>query len=218
MFGSWPDIGHDRSNEYLRKIETAREGGSLPMRDHAAFMARDVLTKEYSWAIPTEEAIGEICTQCLTWRLRSLISIGAGTGFWEHLIQVEMGKREPHFGVEAWDSHPPRGGENSYHHTREWHPILEGDVGAPSSALCASLARDDSALFLCWPPYAKPVAADALRLFGGKLVVYLGEGEGGCTADDAFHRMLRQGWQRISEADLPQWPGIHDWLSIWLRR
>lgn len=72
-------------------------------------------------------------------------------------------------------------------------------------------------LLLCWPPYDSKMASQCLRAFQGDSVAYVGEHEGGCCADDAFFKALEKGWENVREVDLPQWPGMHDYLSIWRR-
>ena len=77
--------------------------------------------------------------------------------------------------------------------------------------------REAWTLMLCWPPYWSPMAEHALRLHRGDHVVYIGDGEGGCTATDAFHEQLAARYEQVGRIQLPQWPGLHDDLEIWER-
>jgi hypothetical protein len=73
-------------------------------------------------------------------------------------------------------------------------------------------------LFMCWPEYAADWAYKALMRFQGDHLVYVGEGYGGCTADDNFHKELNENWDEVQLIALPQWFGLHDYLSIHKRK
>jgi len=60
------------------------------------------------------------------------------------------------------------------------------------------------------------MASDTLRQFRGDTLIYIGEGEGGCTADDMFFDRLDE-WKHIETIDIPQWDGIYDRLSVYQR-
>jgi hypothetical protein len=73
-------------------------------------------------------------------------------------------------------------------------------------------------MFLCWPPYDTRMAEEALRAYAGNAVVYVGEGYGGCTANDAFHERLKADFECVYSVELPRWFGIHDHMTIWRRK
>jgi hypothetical protein len=50
------------------------------------------------------------------------------------------------------------------------------------------------------------------------MVVYIGEHWWGCTATDAFHRLLDNEWEKINEIAIPQWDGIHDRVFVYKRK
>jgi len=76
----------------------------------------------------------------------------------------------------------------------------------------------DRTLFLCWPPYDTPMGLGHLVAHAGNWFIYVGEGSGGCTGDDAFHEYLREHFECVERVEIPQWDGIYDDLSIWARR
>ena len=91
--------------------------------------------------------------------------------------------------------------------------VESGDVAAAES--------EAEALVLCWPGYEDPMAVRALRAFRGGLLVYMGEGRGGCTADDAFFEELRGGWTLLyedREAGGGVIPGLDDAWQLYERR
>ena len=73
----------------------------------------------------------------------------------------------------------------------------------------------DSEILVCsWPPYKGRTFADACRRWGpDKPIVYIGESEGGCTANDTFfhHFVLMKEPPTIP---LMAWKGLHDEVQI----
>jgi len=153
---------------------------------------RDELVEEYSWGIPTHEAIETIV------EYGPIVEVGAGTGYWAWCIGQLGGV------VVATDADPP---ESTYRHVAAY------DARRRVHAMVAE--ELDAALLLVWPPYDDPMAADALEAYPGETVIYVGEGRAGCTADDRFHRLLYQDWQLIETVDIPTYLGLHDRLEVW---
>jgi hypothetical protein len=62
-------------------------------------------------------------------------------------------------------------------------------------------------LIVSWPPYSESGATQALKkLKVGTRIVYIGEGDGGCTGDDEFHKIIRIHESMV----IPNWYGLHD--------
>jgi hypothetical protein len=77
----------------------------------------------------------------------------------------------------------------------------------------------DRALFLCWPSFDDPWAAQALACYAGDLLIYAGEGEGGCTADDEFFKLLEAEWDELEYSPRHvTYRGIHDYLTAYRRK
>jgi hypothetical protein len=161
------------------------------------FKARHGMCREYSFAIPTAEAIREVA------KLSPLIEIGAGSGYWASLLEKSGAT------VEAFDKFPK---ENKYKFTKTYTNIKTADE---------KILKDfpeNYNLFLCWPNYDNDFAYKALSLFKGDKLAYIGEGEGGCTGNDQFHGLLKHDWEEIKSINIPQWDGIHDRLTIYQRK
>jgi hypothetical protein len=161
------------------------------------YAERRILIARFAWAIPCEKALLTIEDYA------PIIEIGAGSGYWAFLLR-QMG-----VDVVAYDHKP--GGNRGAWHTHRWSPVLVGSAGK-------ARLHPDRALFLCWPPYKSSFAYDALCLYQGRTILYVGEGRGGCTADDAFHGELAKNWDEVETVDLPQWPGVHDYLNVWRKK
>jgi len=184
-------------NPYLREYQTSesvKDRYSLRL-----YHERESCVKKYSWAIPTDEAIAQLV------KYSPIIEIGAGLGYWAALAHIQGCV------YDAYDQDISN--KNAYvaDDATPWFPVREGSI--PELA-----DHPGSTLFLCWPDYDSSFAFDALKAYKGERVIYVGEGEGGCTGDDAFHERLNRKWNHIGNVELPQWPGIHDFMSIWERK
>lgn len=151
---------------------------------------REELVHKYSWAVPNEEALAKIAS------FSPIIEIGAGTGYWAKRIVDHGGK------IVAFDRHPE---------AHKHYNVAKGDWRAVS-------IYPDHTLFLCWPPYNESLAYDCLHAYKGKHIIYVGEHDGGCTANDKFHKILEDKWETIEIIDIPQWWGIHDRVYICRRK
>ncbi len=188
---------------------------------------REQLIQTYGFGIPTAEAIQAI----RRWSPAGVVEIGAGTGYWAHLLH----QRE--IDVVAFDVEPAPSSQSAWFAgTRPWHPVHRGDHGHAGH-------HPARTLLIVWPTKNETWAAEALQLYhvaGGECFVYVGEGPGGRTGDDVFHARLgeltacaqcRYGsmtspcicsvdalWQRAEDISLPHWPHCDDNLHIYIRR
>ncbi len=159
---------------------------------------RTELRRVYSYAIPEWGAVRALLD------LSPIVEIGAGNGYWAKILAGAGAD------VIAYDAYPATW-TNNYVNGIEWFPVIHGNAFAAGM-------HPGRVLFLCWPPYDDPMAHDALvthRAAGGTRVAYIGEGYGGCTADDAFHDALARDYTKTAEQSLPQWDGLHDRLLIY---
>lgn len=93
-----------------------------------------------------------------------------------------------------------------------YHPVIQGGTGA-----VAYPENEGRALFLCWPPYDRDMAVETLRAYPGDMLIYIGEGEGGCTGNDDFWQLLAKEWEWGAGGPLHQWWGLHDHLETYRR-
>jgi len=150
---------------------------------------REELVEEYAWAIPNHEAIETVA------RCDPILEVGAGNGYWAHLL------RQIDVDVLATDLNAST--------DQEWSPVRKAD------------ARDvvpdypDRTLLMVWPSYSESWATETLGAYQGDTCIYVGEGRGGCTADDRFHQMLHEEWGLTETVRIPQYTGIRDRLEVW---
>lgn len=163
------------------------------------FEEREKYFRQYSFALPDPQALQVIK------KYSPIIELGAGTGYWAKLLN-EIGCL-----VLAYDKHIT--GNHYFKEKVGYHySVMEGDESVLDSY------TEEYNLFLCWPDYDCEWAFNALKCFKGQYVIYIGEGYGGCTADDDFHEELERYWERVEEHDLKQWWAIHDELTVYKRK
>ncbi len=154
---------------------------------------RDVLTKEYAWAVPNEKALETLLA------LSPLVEIGAGGGYWAYELR-KLGAD-----IIAYDIDPEP--DSNPFIAKNWTEVLKGGPEKVNG-------HHDRTLFLCWP-YMDPMAYECLKRYRGACVAYIGESEGGCNASEPFFRRLYNKWSEVETIRIPQYWGLHDYLGIW---
>jgi hypothetical protein len=172
------------------------------------FIVRDSLVKKYSWAIPNQEAIDYLVS------LSPIVEMGAGTGYWAYLITQAGGDiiafdKQPHYNLQATPFSRRMEANN------QWTEVLQGECTRLKSTL---VRYPDRTLFLCWAPYNDNFAYRCLKTYKGNKLVVVGEGWGGCTANDKFFSLLDKEWEVDKEIEIPQYSGIHDYLVGYVRK
>lgn len=169
---------------------------------YGAGLARTALCSRYTWSIPSPGDIAWIKQEL---HGRAVVEIGAGAGYWAW----QLGQAG--IDVAAYDPHEP-GPENRFARHRLYTQVNPGDHTATG-------LHPDRALMLCWPSYGADFAELALRAYEGDMVIYIGEGESGCCADDGFFAALEAGFEESgSSPHHVTWDGIHCRLAVWRRR
>lgn len=160
------------------------------------------LATRYAWSIISPGDVAWLVEQL---NGRAVVEVGAGTGYWAW--QLEQAGVD----VAAYDPHPPAD-DNPYCKAGTYTTVLRDDASAVKH-------HQDRALLMVWPPYGGEHARHALSVYEGDLLIYAGEGWGGCTADDGFYELLDAEWDEVSVA--PQhvtWWGIHCRLAAYRRK
>ncbi|MHB9857687.1 hypothetical protein [Streptomyces sp. YIM S03343] len=164
--------------------------------------SRDHLAKHYAWSIVSPADVTWMTEQLGG---RAVVEIGAGTGYWAW--QLEQAGVD----VAAYDPNPPAD-DNRYCKAGPYTTVLPDDATAVKH-------HQDRALLMVWPPYGGEHARHALSLYEGDLLIYAGEGWGGCTADDGFYELLDAEWAEVSVAPRHvTWWGIHCRLTAYARK
>ncbi len=145
-----------------------------------------------------------------------VLEAGCGSGYLSREL-TRLGV--PTFAVDCCDFREPRAEGQGYPISAVYQQDALGDASTFVSARFG-------AILLTWPPYSKPFALHvAQAMLPGQLLVYEGEGVGGCTADkDFFDFMGDVGlWERLPEASSRlnavhvTLDGLHDRWMVWKR-
>lgn len=186
----------------------------------------DEATRQYSFAVPSPEAVAAIAEHSP----QGVVEIGAGLGYWAQVLS------DAGIDVIAYDVAPPPSPQNQWYAGREpFHPVEQGDAAAAGG-------HPERTLLIVWPTRNETWASEALahhHQAGGTTVAVVGEPPGGVTGDDVFHAMLgnlpecvacRYGlttsactcavpvlWSSVETVEIPRWEGMDDALTISVR-
>ena len=190
-----------RPQEGLVRIpELVRTGRGIPSIHQ--FYDRNLFCQTISWAVPSLEALEAI--KAFFWAKKQIVEIGAGLGLWSYLLQrlmgvdiipVDLDIESEGFVQYSMADQPP---------FTEIHPL--DSIGEPD------------ALLFCWPSYDEPWAAWYLQKHMPGAVAYIGEGCGGCTADETFHEILYEEYVEVGMVSIPTWGSVHDRLTLWRKK
>lgn len=158
---------------------------------------REQATQKYAWAVPTTEVILKIA------RYSPILSVGAGSGYWEMLLAMAGAK------VMAYDAHWEAKQQFKFEHM--YYPVLHATDRE------AVKAYPEHNLFLCWPSYSDKFALRAMRRSRCKYLIYIGEWMA-ATACERFHDELEERFQRLGVLDIPSYQYIRDHVYIYKRR
>lgn len=182
--------------------------------------------RKYGFAIPTDGALEQI----ERYSPGGVVEIGAGTGYWAHLLDG-LG-----VDVRAFDIEPaPSSANEWFAGMQPWHRVEIADHSVVGQL-------PSRTLLIVWPTKNETWASAALERYhaaGGSCVAFVGELGGGRTGDEAFHAHLgnvkrclqcvygvltspcicdiHQLWTRHITVALPHWPGYNDDVHIYLR-
>jgi hypothetical protein len=162
--------------------------------------SREKLVGKYAWAIPSP---GDITWMTRVLDGRGLVEVGAGSGYWAWQAQQA--------GIDTIAYEPVHPDDNKYVDGHEWATVLRDGHEAAAH-------HPDRALLLCWPSYSEPWAAHTLATYNGDMLIYVGESEGGCCADDAFFELLDAEWEEAGRSPHHvTWWAIHCGMTAYRR-
>lgn len=165
------------------------------------YYRRDEFVRTHAWAVPSMQGIEAIKKLVGN---DTVLEIASGTGLWARLMQ------------DAGIKVIPTDSYEGYHFTKDVEKFTNVHIANHRKAI-RDFGYKANALMFCWPPYTDPMAAQALKMFKGNKLIYIGEGDGGCTGDDRFHNFIRRRWEEVDSVDIPQWYGLHDYMRLYIR-
>lgn len=177
-------------------------GSEVLTRAYTARLDMDSLQRRYAWSIPSP---GDIAWIAHLLAGRGIVEIGAGGGYWAWQL------RQAGLDVIAYDPREPGPSQGFFGLEQTYTGILRGDH-------TAAAWHPDRALMLCWPS-RENWAAQALKLYRGDLLIYLGEERGQMTADDEFFDLRDDTFEYAGSSPFHvAFLGIHCALTAWRRK
>ena len=160
---------------------------------------RHTFIAEFGFAIPDEESLNAIAAYS------PLLEVAAGLGYWS--LELENLGAD----VIATDAFTTEW----KHHFGDRVPWV--DV-IPMDGVTAVQTYPDRTLLMIWPSYEEEWSTDVLKAYQNEFFCYVGENKWGCCASDSFFDLLHREWTEITDMLIPQWGGIHDYLTIYQRK
>lgn len=136
-----------------------------------------------------------------------LLEVGAGCGYWSYELQQA--------GTAVIATDPGTGTYAFQKQLKHWDNLWTSVERL--TALEAVEKYPNQALLTVWPDMAS-WPHEMLEAYSGDTVIYVGESDGGCTADEKFHDMLEEKFELHNSYGIPQFVGLHDYLQIYKRR
>ncbi len=167
------------------------------------------LCRLYAFATPNHIAIQRLTA------LTPMVEIGAGTGYWSHMIRSASSSTTTPLTVHCYDKDPPcaqsKIKHNDYHgRSKAWTDVIKGGPEVVTQF-------PNCTLFLCYPPPDSPMALLSLRAYTGDCVCYVGEWQGD-TGTKAFEKLLCETFVCEEIVPLPNWGDTCYMMMIWRRR
>ncbi|KAJ3033273.1 hypothetical protein HDV00_006536 [Rhizophlyctis rosea] len=218
------DIPHPSSfsNPLLDNVYIPWAKSSRRHRLSTRSLARQAATEVFAWAIPTYYSLQKIHEACS----QGIGEIGAGTGYRAHLLSLvgadvlatdNYRETQLTYNIDDytiyddWGSLAPPNKQ-----LNESKPLYHPVQNIEGNAFISSGQAGTRVLLFCWPR-EEFGAQDGFRGYNGDCVVCVGEGSDGCTADIGGALKGTAEWEMDEMIDIPQWEGIHDYISIWRR-
>ena len=137
--------------------------------------------------------------------LAPLVEIGAGSGFWTATLKAA--------GLDVIGT-DPCGDDYATAIVHAEHAELQRLTGVE-----AVRAYPDRNVLCVWPSLGDAWCREAVAAMAHDRTLALVGEWNGCTADEALFEMLSADpWEEIGGFTLPQWPGIHDRLTLHRRK
>lgn len=98
---------------------------------------------------------------------------------------------------------------------QSWNHSKHGIFDIQRIDAIAAVRQNDNSdiLLIAWPPYNEPIATRTCDAWGTKRpIVYIGEGQNGCTADNEFFEHFYPDDDLMIK--IPRWYGLYDYLEI----
>ena len=161
--------------------------------DSRAISDRDAFIEEFGiFGLPCKEFLEWVVAEAGT---KTVYDIGSGTGY----LSYGLTKLNPDLNVIAVDHYKSRFHGKHLNEYRIWYSAIES---------VAFSTIKNSIVIINWCDYGSDLAYKIAKyLHKSNRMIYIGESEGGCTAEDKFFKKFE-----LTELDVPwfHWKYMHD--------
>ena len=191
--------------EELDEFFASRHSNSYNFSDSFALMSvRDPYIHNFGFLLLNEKLLDMLSQE---FEGDKIIEVGAGTGWLSYNLQ-QRGLNVIPVDAELSDNH--------YGFKKLYTDIVE------DKAEDFILNNKYDTILMSWPDYSSDFAHKILdRMPKNKTLIYIGEGEGGCTANDDFFELLNSKCTLLEDKTsrlqkhVKQWSGIHDQIEVY---
>jgi hypothetical protein len=176
-----------------------------PLFSGGNFFARIRLyTEQFGWAVLDRQA----CDGIVSHTVGDVLSFGSGLGAYEAGMRPMLARNERR--IVCTDI------------ADQQRPFMPVEKLSSVDAV-RKYGEDFKTCVMIWPEFEKPHTVRALKARREPFpyLVYIGEGHGGCTGDDALHEYFEEKYSLLKEINIPTWGGCmatHDWVQIFKRK
>ena len=179
----------DIGETWIRILTFIKEHEPKEMHE---YFARRENVKLFGWGFPTGESMEKIKEHLnKNFSGEKLLSICSGLGMPESWL---VGKG---FSVTMTDE----------------TPVFEECEKLTAQKACEKYKSTHEVLIVSWPPYGSECAYKCAEKGNFSCIIYIGEGLGGCCANDDFFNFLDEKYD-IELYPCKRWYGIHDQVFI----
>lgn len=204
---SWAELNaHLNEVDYIARLLSQFEKDPTGRESHFQDLP-EVLRREYisnvGFALMNSDLLQELKN---TLRFFKCVEVGAGSGALSHCLK--------HVGVDVQASDSGN--------MVKWN--IQNNFGLDhvgDSVTWLETQKDAEIVIMSWPGYGHAFSNLILnKMRCGQILLYLGEGQGGCTGADDFEDLLDQhttqdsellSWGERLNKKFVNWPGIHDY-------
>lgn len=162
---------------------------------------RHKYNRNIGWPVLTDSALNALNQICLN---KTVVDVGAGTGFLTYALAHLCGIKC--YAVDVLK-------KNQYKYTKDKHFV---DICFPNKGN----RYETDIILLSWPNYAINFGSTVVRnMKVGQMLIYEGEGWGGCTGNDKMHEILSSHFKELEFPEHKHWQfdGIHDYWSLYIK-
>lgn len=206
-----PDLAINKFNDHMA-VRVNELPPTLPksfFKEHKfsfadSYDVRCRYTSRIGWFILTTE-VKEVLVNFL--KGKGVLEVGSGTGYFA--AHMKQGGVEDYNAVDIWDPH-------------YWDERTPRYFGIDGNSL-DYIDNSYDVIVMNWPPYDEPFGHQVVKkMVKGQVLIFEGEGYGGCTGDDDFFNYLDEHFTPMKELDDKlnehhiRFPGINDhwWVYV----